>query len=252
MIKRIVMIISIIAVLCIIAYCGYSFLFSNITEVDTKSTVGEISGILLSFSSIVVSILLGIFVYFQAERINTLEVTQYDVFLGVEKIDDSISLATEMILLSKNKSDLAQYAKLFETTCANELALYAYVHISDKSEKTFLPFVFVTRNTPLITAIHIKKILLNMDYKECHCKGKKNIKKDFIVDAAPVYKFLSDQSRFIFGLGIHGVHKSEIEKADVQIELVAEDQLGRMHLKKIEVSMVRIDKEIRLISSKSK
>lgn len=252
MIKRILLIISIITLLCIIAHCGYGFLFSNITEVDTKATIGEISDILLSFSSIAVSILLGIFVYFQSERINALEATQYDVFLGVEKIDNSISLATEMVLLSNNKTDLTQYAKLFETTCANELALYAYVHISDKSEKTFLPFVFVTRNTPLITAIHIKKIMLNIDYQEHHSQGKKSSKKDFLVDATPIYKFLSDQSRFVLGLGIHGVDKSKIEKADVRIELVAEDQLGRMHPKKVELSMVRIDKEIRLISSKSK
>lgn len=251
MIKRILMIISIITVLCLIAYCGYGFLFSNIAEVDKRATIGEISDILLNFSSIAVSILLGIFVYFQSERINALEATQYDVFLGVEKIDNSISLATEMVLLSKNNTDLSHYAKLFETTCADDLALYAYVHIADNSEKTFLPFVFVTRNTPLITAIHINKVFLDIDYQEHHSQGKKNSKKDFLVDALPIYKFLSDQSRFVLGLGIHGVDKSKIEKADVRIELVAEDQLGRKHSKKIELAMVRIDKEIRLISSKS-
>ena len=252
MLKRILMIISTIAVLCIIAYCGCNFLSSRITEIYTTATVGEISDIVLSFSSIAVSILLGIFVYFQSERINALEATQYDVFLGVEKIDDSISLATEMVLLSKNNTDLSQQAKLFETTCDSDLALYAYVYVSEQPEKTFLPLVFVTRNIPLITAIDIKKILLNIDYQECRNQGKKTSKKNFLVDALPIYKILSDQSRFILGLSIHGVDKSKIEKADVRIEFVVEDQLGRLHPKTIELSMVSIDKEIRLISSKTK
>lgn len=251
MIKRILVICFAIVLLVIIAYLGCGFLFSNITEIDTKATIGELSGILLNFSSITVSIMLGIFVYLQSERINALEATQYDIFFGVEKIDDSTSLATEMILLSKSNTDLSRCAKLFQATRTNELALYAYVHILDKPEIAFLPFVFVTRNTPLITAIHIKKILLNIDY-QAHCgQGMENSEGGFLVDAPPIYKFLPNQSRFILGLGIHGVDKSKIEKADIQLELIAEDQLGRLHPKKIKLSMLRIDKELRLISSKS-
>ena len=215
--------------------------------IETKTTVGEISAILLNFGSILVSILLAIFVYFQSERINTLEATQYDVFIGVEKIDSSASFATEMVLLSKNNSNLSKYAKLFETTCDDNLALYAYVHISDKSENTFLPFIFITRNTPLITAIIVKKISVTLD-----CHENENYQKDFPLDSLPVYKFLSDENRFLFGLGIHGVDKKNIEKGKIQIEFEIEDQIGRTHEKTVELCMVKLDKELRLISSKSK
>lgn len=251
MAKRVVVIIVVMAIIIFLACSGYEILSSNITEIDSKASVGEIGNIVLSFTSILVSLMLGIIVYFQSERINTLEASQYDVFLGVEKIDDSTSFASEMIEISEDSDDLSHYAKLFETVYDDELEIYAHIQMSEQAQKSFLPLLFTTRNALLITSLCFKRIGVQIEVQECNNRRYK-LSKDLLINAIPVCRFLPDNSHFLLGISLHGVDKSKIEKANMSIELVAEDQFGRKHSSKIELYMVRIDKELRLISSKSK
>lgn len=177
--KNIMRTIAIVIVVCAIpAGCGI-FLFSHITNVTTSATIGEIGTIILSLISVVITILLGYFVYMQSERIHALEETQYDVFLGVEKIDTSISFPSEMLLLCKStSSDI----RLFEGIVCNDLSLYAHTTlIKGCSSATVLPLVITTRNTPLITALCLKEINLSVDYFDCVQDKTSNRKEVFSI-----------------------------------------------------------------------
>lgn len=251
MTKRVVAIIVAIVIIFFLACGGYQILSSNITRINSTTSVGEIGNIILSFTSIAVTLFLGIIVYFQSERINTLEASQYDVFLGVEKIGDATSFPSGMIEISENTNNLNLYAKLFETMHNDELELYAHIQMSTQTQNTFLSLIFVTRNVVLITSLCFKGISVQIETSGSNNQDAK-LCKNFIINAIPVCRFLTDNSRFLFGISLHGVDKSKIEKIHISIDLVAEDQFGRSHSSKVEFNMVKIDEELCLISSKSK
>lgn len=248
---KIIAVIVVVAIIALLTYFGYKILSSNITEIDSKTSVGEIGDIVLSFFSVTVSLVLGIIVYFQSERINTLEASQYDVFLGVEKVDESTSFASEMIEISDNTENSSLGARLFETTHNDELKLYAHVQMSEQAQKTFLPLSFVTRNTLLITSLCINRIGIRVEIQEGD-NQKSKLSKDLQISTAPIYRFLPNNSHFLLGINLHGVDKSTINKINISVDVIAEDQFGRKHSLKIDLDMIKIDKELRLISSKSK
>lgn len=249
--KRVVIIIVIAAMVAFLAYSGYEILSSSITEIDSKSSVGEIGNIILSFISITVSLLLGIVVYFQSERINTLEVSQYDVFIGVEKIDDSASFASEMVEISDGVDNLSRCAKLFETIYNDELELYAHIQVSEQAQKTFIPLSFVTRNTLLITSLCIKEIGVQIETQK-RDNQKDKLSNALSMSTSPICRFLPDDSHFLLGISLHGIDKSIIKKVNISIDIIAEDQFSRIHPLKVDLDIIGIDKELRLISSKSK
>lgn len=244
-----------------LGYLGLRILLSKVTELNTASSIGEISDIVLSYFSIFVSIMLGIVVYWQAERINKLESTQYDVFLGAEKLHCGASIGTQLLLLSKKNSH--SQITLFETKFNNCFGLLANISLQeeintkqerddspqDRTDNLPLTFLFVTRNTPLITSLQVKQIDLTIQhYSE---SKKKDIVKKYPIDANPVFIFLSDKSEFNVCLSVNGVEKKHIETVKIRILYEVEDQLERTHSIMSEIVVEQIDGEICMISSKS-
>lgn len=230
-----------------IGHTGLKVLLSKITELDTSSSVGEISDIILSYFSIIVTIMLSVFVYWQAERINKLEAAQYDVFLGAEKLDCSRSIGTELLLL--NQSRVPSEVKVFETAVNNQFGLVANISLQEGKESLQLPFLFITRNTPLITALKIKQI--DVIIKFYSNSKKDDYKKYFPVLVNPIYRFLSDKSEFILFFSINGIEKKNIEKVKIRVHFEVEDQLKRNHAIESEMEVEQRYSELCMISSRS-
>lgn len=246
-IKRAFLILVFCLFFIVMGHTGLKFLVSQITEFDTSSSIGEISDIVLSYFSIFVTIMLSIFVYWQAERINKLEAAQYDVFLGAEKLDCSRSIGTELLLLSQSR--VLSKVKVFETTVNNQFGLVANISLQEGDESLQLPFLFITRNTPLITALQIKRIDLKIKY---YSNSKKNdFKQSFSVYVNPIYRFLSDGSEFALMFSINGVDRKHIEKVKIKVHFDVEDQIKRNHSIESEMEVEQRYSELCMISSRS-
>lgn len=246
--KKSIVFIAIITLIALIGYCGFSFLRSSVTEIDTKSSIGELSEIVLSFATIVITIVLSLFVYNQAERINKLEAAQYDVFLGIERLDFNENLDTELQQISNPIKKRHNDVKLFKGIVNEKVMLVAHVHMGDGEDTIFIPFVFVTRNTPLITSLQLKKINIELPLTK---NGQRKQIPPFYVDANPVHNVLSDKSYFVLNLGIHGIGQDDVDKMKVTFEMTVTDQLKRNHMFKSQAELSRIHTDIRLLSSQT-
>lgn len=246
--KKIIVFIAVIILIGLLGFFGLSFLQSSVTEIDTTSSIGELSEIVLSFATIVITVVLSFFVYNQAERINKLEAAQYDVFLGVESLDFKESIDTELQLISNPIQKRYNDVKLFKGIVNEKVMLAAQVHMDDRSDMLFIPFVFVTRNTPLITSLQLKKI----DITPASTNNEQRKQRTtFYVDASPVHNILSDKSRFVLNLGIHGVGQNDFDKMTVAFTIKVTDQLNRDYTFKSIVELSQIHTDIRLLSSKT-
>ncbi len=246
--KKSIVLVLIVVLMGLIGYCGLSFLRSSVTQIDTTSSIGELCEIVLSFATIVITIVLSFFVYNQAERINKLEIAQYDVFVGVESLDFNENLDTELQLISNPIQKRHNDVKLFKGIVNEKITLLAHVHMGDANEMLFIPFVFVTRNTPLITSLQLKKIDIALTSKKNELQKPK---PPFHVDADPVHNILSDNSHFVLSLGVHGIGQNDVDKMKVAFEIAVTDQLKREHTFKTEVELSQIHTDIRLLSSKT-
>lgn len=221
--------ITFIALGCI----GFKYALSHITKVETVSSVSEISDIILSFISLFVTIILGVIVYQQSDRINSLEATQYSVFLGANQLDLSLPMGTEFLLLSK-KTDRQSRIKLFQIVDSEDLGLQVNISLSEGSNSIDLPFRLITRNTPLITSIDLERIALRIRY--VRDSNRCDYTDDFPVNSMPINRFIEDQSNFTLRILLNGVPTSQIRRVFLKFKFRLGDQYGREHV--IENTMV--------------
>lgn len=245
-IKRIILL---FVTICIaIGYLIFNALISHIS-IDIAVSIVDLFNIAVGYASLFITILLGIIVYFQSERINNLEASQYDIFLGVEKIDPTLSLSSELTPITNNQLRSSDNVKVFKTIIGDESALFTHIHIHDTATSVQIPFVFITRNTPLITSFDLNKIQLQLDI--CPNGIVNHYKHSFDIDTDPTYRFLTDQSHFVVFLNLHGIALEDVIEIKVLFYLTVSDQLNRTPGFVSEVTLLQIDGNFRLTSSKT-
>ena len=238
---------SSIAVL-VFGYGSITLLLRYISETDVPPSVGEVTDIVLNYISIFVTIVLGIVVYFQAERVNKLEAGQHSIFLGVEKLDYSIPFGTEFLQLNQI-SDTPTDFHIFQITDHERLGLLGNISLNDGNDRIRLPLVFTTRNAPLITSIQIKHVELNILYH--HSSNKPRFTRPYDANIAPIYKFMPDGSQFDFWISISRISKPQIEKITLEILLNVTDQFSKPYIVKTIVEIGQRCEQTYLLSSKS-
>lgn len=231
--KRVALPILVTITFILLGCVGFKYALSHITKVETVSSVGEISEIILSFISLFVTIILGVIVYQQSDRINSLEATQYSVFLGANQLDLSLPMGTEFLLLSK-KTDSQSRIKLFQIVDSDDLGLQVNISLSEGSNSIDLPFRLITRNTPLITSIDLDKIVLRIRY--IRDSNRCDYTDDFPINSMPINRFIEDQSNFTLRILLNGVPTSQIRRVFLKFKFRLSDQYSREHV--IENTMI--------------
>lgn len=248
MVKKAVIVVGILLV-CILGYVGLSFIFSSVTVLDTASSIGELCDIVLNFTAIFVTLLLGVVVYFQSERINNLEAAQYDIFIGIERVDMQADIGTELQMISCPQKAKESDVSVFRDLTSETLTLLVHTHMNQQDKKLFIPIMFITRNAPLITSIRIKQI--DIIYRKVRNGQNEEVEKCLPVNACPICCVLPDNSHFILHFGVHGLYQEDIDEMNVKFHFKVEDQLKRSHNITTDVLLSRIHKELRILSSKT-
>ena len=249
--KKAAVILLFIAFFAFIGYVYYKSCFSKITEIDTTSSIGELYNHFLNLISILVTAVLGVCVYFQSERIHNLESAKYDIFLGAEKTATEDVFPEEIFHFDSQTLADNNKVKIFETAHDSEFALFVNVFAVHDCGITIFPVDFVTRNAPLITRLMIKEILLTVDYRISPEQDLQTFKKKYSVDADPINRIFPDQSHFMLNVVVHGIERETVEQAEMVISFMLEDQLGRSHSVSSSILLVRAEKHMCLLSSKS-
>lgn len=199
----------------------------------------------INYLSLAATILLGIVVYRQEQKINDLESSQYEVFLGVVGLDNDYSLGD--FLLAGKCPPNPDFVTLQSYSSLDKSFLTSLHFDSEKSGKPeVIPLVFLVKSCTLITAMHFQKIAL-----EIASKNSVHYQKEFICDDTPVYGLFEDNSKFSLGIGITLPEEVEIDEIKVGFSVTINDQICRVHTKTIEVELKKVNDKFLLSSSKT-
>lgn len=234
--------------LMVTGYAGISLLLRFMSKADDPLSVGDVAEIILNYVSIFVTIVLGIVVYFQAERVNKLEADQHSIFLGVERLDYSIPLGTKFLQLNQPTDPPTDF-HIFQIMDHERLGLLGNLSLNDGNDRIRLPLVFRTRNTPLITSIQIEYVDVNILYHQS--SNKPTSSRPCELNLAPIYKFIPDDSQFDFWISISQVSKDQIEKITLGIILNVRDQFSRPYIVKTHLEIGQRCEQTYLLSSRS-
>lgn len=206
----------------------------------------EVFDSIVNYLSMGFTILLGVVVYYQAQKINDLESTQYDLFIGVDKLD--YSFAFDDIFIKNTSQDSNFYVvQSFSKTRKNFL-VNLNIGLSEKEKPIFLPLSFVTKNQLVITSLHFKEIYLTIiteDAKEYKQKFSNSN------NVEPIHGIFTDDSNFLFGVGMMIPDSFKVDRLKLMLDVEVHDQIGRNYISKIQVSLKNVSNFYYLESSES-
>lgn len=188
----------------------------------------------ISVISICVTIILGIIVYFQSEHINHLEASQFDVFVGIETLESTLELGENYFFQFASSNSFA----VSQTIVGDEVQYLTYLPIDysqgkDES-KMVIPFIFVTKNRPLITNITLEKLAISLHNKDC-----KTIAKEFTGKHGEnnISKLMENSSRLSFGIIMSSIpNLNALTQVNIDFFVTVSDQLSRLH--KLQISAI--------------
>lgn len=229
----------------ILAKLLYNALVSEfITETLNTDKVSFLE-LVLDYFSISITLLLGIVVYYQSERINNLEASQYKLFLGVEGLDYEFNFGD--CFASVRSDSEFQISHMFTM---EKKVVMSTINIEKGAGKTLLlPLVFVTKNNSLIVSVNFKQVSIII--KESNIPI---YKRTFHNTGDIINAILRDDSHFVFGFGMVIPERYSISEINIQFYIELEDQ--NTNLEKIQSSLSLYksneDGDFVLTSSRSK
>ena len=201
---------------CLLVILLSSKEFTDLLTNTLAITNSEFIEICISYFSLAISLLLGVIVYFQSQRINELEITQYSTFLGVQEVDYSADLGN--MVFSEEKRCGFWISHSFTS---DKKVILAGVNILRKgsAKSIVVPLVFVTKNQPLIVSLDFQKVTVKL----MHC-GKELCNRTFENDNEPIYALLSNESQFILGFGMLVSDEWEVDEINLVFQIDVKDQ----------------------------
>lgn len=207
-------------------------------------TGGAVFNSIANYVSVGATLLLGIVTYQQSKKIDGLEGSKYDVYIGINGLDYSYAFPTFLVEEHMPTDDFL----IMQDVSNGKKNFFTSLKIGgEKSSKpVFIPLVFTTKNQPLIVSLDFQKISLAV-----LATDQVEYKQRFINTMGPSYWQLENDSRFIVGIGMMLPSSLEIDQLALTIQLVATDQLERQNQFNITVKLKSIEKRYHLISSQS-
>lgn len=191
-------------------------------------------GLFLDYYSISITLILGIVVYYQSDRINNLEASQYNLYIGVDDLDYTFNFGN--YFASDRCSSDFNISHIFTSS---KKALRSTVNIGEGDGKTLLiPLVFITKNNPLIVSINFQSVdLLAREKNTTLCK------ETFHRSGGDIKTLLCDGSKFIFGFGLVIPESYNPDEIHLQFDVIVKDQNSNSQNMKTSVSLYRIKPE---------
>ena len=206
----------------------------------------EMLDLIVNYFSMGLTILLGVVVYHQSQKINDLESAEYDIFVGVNRLDYSYMFDDTFTKEGMQKADFC-VLQTFSKERKGFLALLD-VDLPEKKRAVFLPLSFVTKNRLLITSLDFREMNLTIITEDFQ-KYQQHFSKSREVGA--FHDILENDSSFVFGVGMMVPDSFKIDELQLDFTIGIHDQIGRDHISTAQIVLKNISSLYYLKSSKS-
>lgn len=207
----------------------------------------EVFDSVVNYLSMGFALLLGVVVYYQEQKINDLESTEYDVFIGVEKLDDTYTFDHTLIRDTSRESDF--YVVQSFSDGKRNFLVNLNTNLPSKEKTIFLPLSFVIKSRLVITSLDLKKINLIISMED---SGSMAYKQNFCSHADPIHGIFDSDSSFLLGIGMMVPASFQIDRIQLCMKVESYDQIGRVCSSEIQVTFKEVSNLYYLESSKSK
>lgn len=199
------------------------------------------------YFSLGITLFLGVIVYRQSQKINDLESSQYDVFIGADGLDYSLDSLSDV--LAESTAEQSDFS-IRRDISGGKKSFYTYLktNFPDKRQQVFLPISFITRNQPLIVSLKFSEISLAIT----ESNGKKSAPQKFFNHAEPIHGTFENDTRFLFGISFLLPNSMRIGQVFLHLRIDAADQLGRITPLEITITLQNVDKRLYLLSTQTK
>lgn len=197
---------------------------SNKLKMETEPFLS----LMLEYMSLIVPLFLGVVVYFQSEKINNLEATQYDVFIGIDGVENQFELNKYLVCDFQNEEfSISHYFT------SSQKCIMSHINIGEGAGKPFvIPLTFVTKNFPLITSMDFQSVKINFK------GGNRTIyQKTFKHNGGRINAILCDDSHFIWAFGMIIPDTWDVDALDIQFVGEIENQNCRKQIHTISASI---------------
>ena len=195
--------------------------------------------------SIVFSVFLGLIVYNQSQKINNLESSKFDLYIGVVgmgEFDGDIFLAEELSVPGETFGVFESFSdKLVANTFILSMGLPAKEELDFKAIKEAMPspprkelshikvtkpiaLLFITKNQPLITSLQFSEI-------EVYFDGELNLKKKGAEQA--LHRIFADNSQFTIVIDLPTSPDNNVKDIEIILSVIISDQLSRVRKLKV-------------------
>jgi len=209
-----------------------------IVNVLGTSDKKELIGYVFEYISIISSLSLGILVYFQSQRINNLEATQFCSYLAVIDVNYSFDMDEKLNVnpIDGNKSSNSKNAfsvgyflssqkkTLFTSIIATYDDQDDYQH--NRYKGYYIPLEFVSKNQPLIVAMDFQSINIELTSSNLTGPSNKVYSGKFYSETGKVFTPLENDSHFTFNINLITNRSLEFNEIKLKLTIIAEDQNG--------------------------
>ncbi len=191
-------------------------------------------GLVIEYATLSITFGLGVIVYLQSEKINNLEATQYDMFIGVEDVDYEFDFGNSFAI--EKYSETFHVAHIFTT---KRKALISHISIGEgKGKPLLIPLTFLTKNQSLITRLVFKGISIVVRER-----GTNVHDESYSNNGEGIRAILADGSTFTYGFGLIVPEESNIDEVFIRFDIETENQHGQTKMIQSCVQLRRIRKE---------
>lgn len=242
--KRIKIILILAALLPFVLIAVYISFFYN--EQANQLQISNIFDCLIGYFSIYVTILLAIIVYDQTEKINKLEIMEYDYYVGVLNIDNSLDLG-ELFFESKEQSSISyNIINNISVPILNLNTLNSSIKKGNHRIVT-IPITMITKNKLLICGIKFNEVRI----KTINEKEEHNDYRIILADEDNTIKMcFENNSKFPLLLGLT-LNNESIHRIIINLKLDIINQYDESKPLEIDVSLLYYENSFYLESTKS-
>lgn len=241
----IVIFLALVAFPVILLHSSESGALNNFLREHPDIDILTLFNTVTDYLSLGITLLLGVIVYRQSQKINDLESSQYDVFIGAVSLDHSLTPLSSVLV--ENSADRSDFS-IKQSVDTKSFFTHLKTNFPDRHRQIFLPITFITRNHPLIVSLKFSEIQLVV----VESSGRKTEPQRFLNHADPIYGIFEDNTQFLFGIGFMLPDEMRVGQILLHLYIDATDQIGRITPLEIDIQLQTVDKCLHLVSSQTK
>ncbi len=222
-------------------------------DLEIIKTIGynDIAGLIAQYYSIFLTLILGIVVFLQTEKINALEKKDYDFYIGVNRVENKLELGDTFFIPNVEPICLDTTFGFTHNIYNDKVMYFININLGDTSNNfKIIPINLITKNKLMISSIHFNEMSFKINFNDSNIAP---LEKKFKGSDAVIFGCFDNNSEILVGIGLNmPKHCADMFSVDITMQLDIKDQYENITKFIVSNSILSENHNYYLYSSKTK